>query len=375
MIGRLDIENYRSIRSLSVEFAPLTVVTGPNGSGKSNLYKCLELLRAAADGSLSRRIADEGGMGSALWAGDPWRDEDERETVARARRKGPAQIKLAAQVGDLDYALTLGLPRPTDAALPLDPVVKLETVGARHGGKSVTMLERKGPALTARDAEGARRQTAANLWLFETALAGFSDPTERPELAALKSRLLGMRFYHDFPAGPASPLRARQPAIMTPMVESDGANWATAVASLQLIEADGMADSDFARAVAAAFPGGWVTIEERDGELSALLETAEFRRPFSARELSDGTLRYLALAAALSSLRLPSFMALNEPENSLHPSLIEPLAEQIGAAAARTQVLVVTHSRRLADLLEVEHAAKRLELRKDRGETVVTDAA
>ena len=70
---------------------------------------------------------------------------------------------------------------------------------------------------------------------------------------------------------------------------------------------------------------------------------------FEANELSDGTLRYLALAGALLGYRLPGFIALNEPEASLHPDLLEPLARLIVRAAERTQVWVVTHSERLAD--------------------------
>ena len=76
------------------------------------------------------------------------------------------------------------------------------------------------------------------------------------------------------------------------------------------------------------------------------------RRVFEAQELSDGTLRYLALAGALLSLRLPSFIALNEPESSLHPDLLQPLARMIAKASERTQIWLVTHSERLAAALE-----------------------
>jgi len=73
---------------------------------------------------------------------------------------------------------------------------------------------------------------------------------------------------------------------------------------------------------------------------------------FEANELSDGTLRYLALCGALLGYRLPGFIALNEPEASLHPDLLEPLARLIISAAERTQVWVVTHSERLAQAFE-----------------------
>jgi predicted ATPase len=75
------------------------------------------------------------------------------------------------------------------------------------------------------------------------------------------------------------------------------------------------------------------------------------QRTFEAIELSDGTLRYLALVGALLAYRLPAFIALNEPEASLHPDLLEPLARLIVRASQRTQVWLVTHSLALADAL------------------------
>jgi predicted ATPase len=58
---------------------------------------------------------------------------------------------------------------------------------------------------------------------------------------------------------------------------------------------------------------------------------------------------------ALMSYRLPPFLALNEPETSLHPSLLDPLARLITGAASRTQILVVTHSEALASAIR-EHS-------------------
>jgi predicted ATPase len=47
-------------------------------------------------------------------------------------------------------------------------------------------------------------------------------------------------------------------------------------------------------------------------------------RPLKASELSDGTLRYLLLVAALLSPRPPALMILNEPETGLLPDLLPP---------------------------------------------------
>ena len=92
---------------------------------------------------------------------------------------------------------------------------------------------------------------------------------------------------------------------------------------------------------------------------------------FEAAELSDGTLRFLALAGALLAYRLPPFVALNEPESSLHPDLMEPLAEMVVRAAERTQVWLVTHSERLAKAIEDTGAgAVRTVLKRDGATTI-----
>ena len=60
---------YRPLRAIRFPVGGLTVFVGANGVGKTNLYRALELLQAAAAGTLARELASEGGMESALWAG------------------------------------------------------------------------------------------------------------------------------------------------------------------------------------------------------------------------------------------------------------------------------------------------------------------
>ena len=60
--------------------------------------------------------------------------------------------------------------------------------------------------------------------------------------------------------------------------------------------------------------------------------------------------------------RLPSLIALNEPEASMHPDLLPPLARLISQASATARIWVVTHSDLLARSLEAEvgHRARRV---------------
>ncbi len=97
-------------------------------------------------------------------------------------------------------------------------------------------------------------------------------------------------------------------------------------------------------------------------------------RPLRAAELSDGTLRYLLWTAALLTPRPPQLIVLNEPENSLHPDLLEALARLILSAAERTQIVVVSHARPLIEALAASPACSHLRLRKEDGETRIAGA-
>jgi predicted ATPase len=92
-------------------------------------------------------------------------------------------------------------------------------------------------------------------------------------------------------------------------------------------------------------------------------------RPLQAGELSDGTLRYLLSIAALLTPRPPELLVLNEPETSLHPDLLPALARLIGRAAARAQIVVVSHASRLIAALEEQPDCNRVMLEKAFGET------
>ncbi len=360
-ITRLSAALYRSIRRLDVALAPLTVISGPNGSGKSTLFRVVALLQAAARGDLSRTLAAEGGLGAALWAGP------------RPGGSKPLRMRLGVEIGGLSYEVALGAKAPTDAALELDAIVKEEVVTARARGRVVKMMTRKGPHATGRDEAGRNAELASDLWLFETALSRVADPRSAPEPARLKALLADIAIYDGFRADAASPLRAPQPMIATLAPAADGADWAAAIHS-RIAIADGAADqarSPANLAIADAFPGAAFAPFEDGLSVEGGLATADFPRPFRARELSEGTLRYLALVAALTPLRPPGVILLNEPEASLNPRLIEPLSRLIAEASRASQLIVATHDERLAEILDIEHGAARIRLEKREGETAV----
>ena len=73
---------------------------------------------------------------------------------------------------------------------------------------------------------------------------------------------------------------------------------------------------------------------------------------FNASSLSDGTLRFICLATLLLQPQLPAVVLLDEPELGLHPAAVTLLADLLGSAATRTQVIVATHSVTLVNQFE-----------------------
>ena len=76
---------------------------------------------------------------------------------------------------------------------------------------------------------------------------------------------------------------------------------------------------------------------------------------FGHHQLSDGTLRFMALATLLLQppKKLPSVIILDEPELGLHPSALSELAGMIRTASRYCQVILTTQSPRLLDEFEL----------------------
>ncbi len=154
--------------------------------------------------------------------------------------------------------------------------------------------------------------------------------------------------------------------VRTPALDHAGDELAAALQTILEI-GDG---EKLHRAVDAAFPGAHLEIERsEEARFRVALRMRGMKRAFAAHELSDGTLRYLCLLAALSSPRPPLLLAFNEPETSLHPELLPPLGQLLVDAAERSQLWITTHSRELAEAIERRSGVAPIRLELVKGET------
>ncbi len=364
-LTELQVSGYRSLRNIRLPLQQLNVITGPNGCGKSNLYRVLWLLARICEGEFARSLAREGGLISALWAGP------------RTNQK-PHRMSLGFRAEEFTFEMTCGFPQPQDSFFRYDAQIKEEAIWFGEKRKPTTTLLERGTGVTRiRAIEGNRVEYPLILSENESVLSQLREPQRFPELFSIRDEIRGWRFYHIFRTDDEAPLRTPQISSRTPILSHDGRDLAAALQTI--LEMGG--GERLTQSVTEGLPGRCLEIlsnqpdllqkSPRSMELCVALHTEGCERPLLARELSDGTLKYLCLAAALLSPRPPALIALNEPESSLHPDLIRPLSRLIVEASERSQVWVTTHSKMLADAIRDASGVSPVELRLEDGESVI----
>jgi predicted ATPase len=202
---------------------------------------------------------------------------------------------------------------------------------------------------------------------FDSMMTHCAAPDDGAELLIVRERMRNWRFYDSPRTDADAPARRPRVGTYTPVMASDGADLPAALQTIREIGDAGGLD----RAIEDAFPGSSLSIENVGGLFELELRQGGLLRALKAAELSDGTLRYILLIAALLSPRPPALMILNEPEASLHPDLLAPLARLIEQAARVSQILVVTHAVGLVEHFANSKIARLIRLEKRLGETIV----
>jgi predicted ATPase len=355
VLRSLHVRGYRSLRDFRVRFGRITVITGENGVGKSNLYRALALLQRMADGRFAEAVEAEGGMPGLMWAG------------MRRKKDEPRRVGWEIEDHSFVFSHECGL-IPTAPGDPTkfrtDPDIKTEIIrlGSKQGRP---MAKRMATAISVRGEGGTMETIPLPFHLPESMLSEVRDGMRYPALTAVRETLLGWRFYHHFRVDPESPLRRPRVGFWSPVLASDGANLA---ATLQSIAESGREEL-LDEAVEKAFPGSsWRAVDDQH-RFQLQLSRGELGRWLDASELSDGTLRFFCLCAALLTPKPPPLLVFNEPESSLHTSLLEPLAELMAKVPQETQLIVVTHARELAEQIQQRCEAKWVKLVSFEGET------
>lgn len=330
-IRKVTLGNYRSIAQCEVELGSVTFLVGANGSGKSNFLDALRLISDALNRSLDHALRDRGGL----------------EEVRRRSGGHPTHfsVRVDLSIDDIGgfYAFK---------------------VGAKRGGTwSISHEEcRFGPALySVREGIISRpvdqaMPPAQRDRLYLVNAAGL--PAFRPVYDALSQ----MGFYSVQP----DRIRDLQAPDEGRVLHRDGGNLASVVANLEQPERSATKQRilEYLKRVVPGIDDFCVRrIGPRETiEFMQAVEGAERPWRFLANNMSDGTLRALAVLVALfqgSDDRHVRLVGVEEPETALHPAAARVLRDCILEAGERTQVIVTSHSAELLDDRSVDESMLR----------------
>lgn len=316
------------------EFGRLNLLIGPNGSGKSNLIDCIRVLRLAPL-DIQQAFRDSGFEGWLYKGASP----------------KSAQASLQAK---------LNVPEPVLHRLRFSPQsarAALEEVISQGEGDALKELfigsHRSGATLTVAGAGRRRRErvlSASEYNAFSSILAQIRDAGQYPEITHLSTLYSQFRIYSEWTFGRTSKLREATPTSRTTATLSESMD----DLALALNALEKTAAHEAIRALLRELKETYVDYITRIlfGRVGLELLESPFESPLPAQRLSDGTLRFLALAAILLQPVPPPLICLEEPELGMHPDMIRMVAKMIIDAASRTQLVVTTHSEFLLTSLQ-----------------------
>lgn len=374
MITHIEIDGFKSFSQLKLDLDPFVVLIGPNGAGKSNLVDALGLLGRVSAQDFAFAFA--GGRGRIA----------EQFAPRAARPPDDAQVK-----GELSIAVELLLLE--DSVLGVGSRIPLEATRLRYelelelveieGGLEGIHLRRERLAGLRADADRwmdahprlrryARYLEGPDLLTYARSQLVIADPSApdqhvhttvqyvpssaylspRSSAAGRSPHLLAVGqelFFHS--SYRLDPEALRAPSERGARLLPSGANLATALAAMPP-EGQAWVRAD----LAALVPGVRNFYVVPDGDrLGVEVELLDGQR-FSARTLSEGTLRMLGLAALLRLSPPGQLMAVEEPENGVHPARLRTLFDRLRRASegpdetehlpseGPRQILLTTHS-------------------------------
>jgi predicted ATPase len=382
MIRRACIEGYKSLRSVELELAPLTLIVGANATGKSNLFDALRLLsRIVASRSLQEAFTEhrgdpieafsynEGSLDAFL------QKETARLTIqvdvelsqavktrtdqliqryfnppnGAISRRHPKNLGITESL--LRYRIVISI-NPKTGALRIEDEELFGLIETRDGHLSPNenikpFIEKVGNRLHL------RMEEQDSFLEYETGLSYAIAsqplyPPYYPHLVALREELASWQFYYLVPQlmREASPIKESH--TITPF----GGDMAAFYWTLQRTHP--MQFHNIEKALQTFVPTieGIQTEFTKDGLLR--FKVKEDGIEHSVKVISEGTLRLLALLAILAPNNPASVVGIEEPENGVHPRRLRHMARLLQNASEKRQIIVNTHSALLLDYFDSE---------------------
>ncbi|MDI6755448.1 MAG: AAA family ATPase [Thermodesulfobacteriota bacterium] len=365
MINRIKIEGYKSFKKFELELRPLSVIFGPNASGKSNLFDALYFISRAANRK-SLKEAFEGHRGLPLesfFYGDHGYDGILRksnleftlevdielspsvigkvESIVEAKRSGLESKRLKKIITEslLRYHLTIeALPTTGFLRVMDEKLCAIKRNGVEK--KRNPFIEREGKRIHLR-MEGQAHPVYHEIGLDHTIVSTALYEPHYPHITAFRMELANWYIYY---LEPRVLMREEVPLAEVESLGPRGENLAAFLNTLQhKYEKD---FESFNLSLKRILPTEAMVKIEHLKEGLVGLRLAENGLWFSARLISEGTLRLIGLLSAIHPKNPATMIAFEEPENGVHPVRIKIISDALKNAAYEygKQIIVTTHS-------------------------------
>jgi len=322
-MARLTLRGFKSIRSIEeLALGPLNLLIGPNGAGKSNLiafFKMLSWMTGSTFGSLQQYIGKHGRSASLLF------DGPERTPQITF------ELTFLSEQGENQYAARL-FHAAEDTLIFAEEKFRYSSASRKTKARW-------------RQLEAGHRESR----LLE--LADQGDQTAHFVLRMIR----GCKVYQFHNTSETARIRQSWSQSDNAYLREDGANLAPFL--LRLKRGEPLYYRRIVAAIRQAMPFfDDFTLEPENGRIILQWREQGSDVTFSAHQMSDGSLRVIALMALLlqPESNLPLILILDEPELGLHPFAIHTVAGLIKSAALNTQIIAATQSTALLNYFEPE---------------------
>ena len=360
-ITTLRLRNYRVFRSTDFDrLSRLSVVIGANGTGKSTLFDAFSFLKDSLIGGVHTAAAKRGGFLEL-------RSRDANGPIAivigyrgRDKRRLAYGLSVAAGKGGRSIVLKETLVHETEGSRPISTDVANQQ-GDRTKVPIVNFTRGKGTAVRRLvgnlDIADENIHAAAEEVVHELddpstlAISVLGQLSDFPVVAEFRSMIEGWHI-SNFHIAEA---RASAEAGYSEHLSTMGEN--VAQVAQYLHERHPQSFRRIIEIMRSRVPGV-DAVEAKvteDGRLVLRFQDGNFKDPFIARHVSDGTIKMFAYLVLLHDPKPHPLVAIEEPENQIYPGLLEELAEEFRDYARRGgQAIVSTHSRELLNAAKLD---------------------
>jgi predicted ATPase len=349
MISSLSLEGYKSYKSLKdFSLRPLNVFIGPNRSGKSNFLDFWDFLSAAGKQELAPAINNRGGIGSVV----SWN----QNRLGFKLHFSP--YPPFSQESGVGYEVTVSK-QQLSYSISREYLIKSPQ---RSSAQNNLLDISSGRGLVYKQSSGKTERQESQFSNSDLAITQIRDTAVYPTLDKLRLYLANITVHRPFNTEENAPIRdaqvigVREAEVPPTRLNRYGDNLTNVLYFLHNEPKYQDYYEEYLLTLQHAFPTFEKFIFPADaGQGKTILawkDRAFPNRALTANFLTDGTLRFMCLLAALYDPEPPPLLCIDEPEVGLHPQLLRLLASVLTEASERMQIIVSTHSSDLISFLD-----------------------